>query len=159
MNTTRITGIILISLLLISSGTALSVGGDTIDLTDPDQSAIDDAVATYNEQYADQVPGLAVSLIRNERINANVTLQTGESIVYGVDMDDLNISTVEEGGVTDPTLTVYTHENTLETIANAENPKNRAVKAFKQGDIWYETTGFLRTVKYGVVSTLIKVFG
>lgn len=154
----RVLTLLLISLLFLSATAAVTVNGQQVDPQDIGQQDIDEAVQKYNQDYADQVPGLVRSIVSGERINVNISTQDGH-LVFGAVMDGMTITRVEEGGIEDPTLRVYTSTGTLKTIAEAENPRKRAVQEFRGGGIRYETAGFFRSIKFGIVSTLLKVFG
>lgn len=144
--------------LFSATTAAISIDGNEVNLNDISQEQIDEAVQEYNDQYTDKVPGLVKSLVNDERINVNISTETNP-IVYGAVLNGMEIQQVEEGGIEDPTLKVYVSTDTIETIAQAENPRKRAVTALKQDEIRYETVGFWRGLKYGVISTLIKIFG
>ena len=145
-------------LLLTAMGAAINLNGRNINLQEVSQADIEEAVATYNENYADKVPGLVATIVSDERVNVNISTDNG-NLIYGAVLDGLTVTSVQEGGVENPTLRVYASTDTLEEIAAAENPRKRGVKALKSGEIEYKTVGFFRTIKFGVVTTLIKIFG
>jgi hypothetical protein len=150
--------IILAVVLCAAATAAITVNGQEIDLQNIDKDRIEDGVQRYNANYSDQVPGLVQSLVGDERVTVNVSADD-ENIVYGVVMDGMQIDRVEQGGLDNATLVVYTSTDTVETIATADNPRDRAVTALRQEEIRYETVGLFRTIKFGAVSTLITLFG
>ncbi len=150
--------LVLMTVLCTVAATAITVNGHEINLQNIDPEQIEEGVQAYNTNYTDQVPGLVQSLVGDERVTVNISAGN-DTIVYSVVMDGMQIERVEDSGLDDPTLIVYTSTETVETIVTAENPRDRAVNALREGEIWYETVGFLRTLKFGAVSTLIKLFG
>ncbi|MDY6774117.1 MAG: hypothetical protein SVS85_02855 [Candidatus Nanohaloarchaea archaeon] len=114
-------------------------------------------VELYN-QNVDKVPGVLRSLVSGERINLHLDTGNG-NVTVGVVMDDGRIGKVEEGGIKNPTLKIYTDIGTTEAILDAERPAEKALEAYKSGEIRYRTTNMGTTIKMAVVSFFSQVFG
>lgn len=150
--------ILLVLGLCLSTATAITIRGQEVDFHSIDQEQLEATKEQYNKQHSEDVPGLIKSLAGDERVNLNISTEKGPA-VYGFVMDGMKMSRVEKGGIEDPTLIVYTSEETLKAIAEADNPRDRAVQALRDDEIRHETVGFFRSVKYGVMTTLIELFG
>lgn len=158
----QVLAILLATLLVSATGTALTLRGHEVNVADIDQQKIDEAVETYNSQYTKQVPGLVKALVKDEQVNVHINMthtDDADAVTYGVSMDGMKIDRVKKGGLDEPTLKVYTSTDTVQAIAEAENPRKRAVKALKKGEIRHESVGFFRGLKLGIATALIKVFG
>lgn len=118
---------------------------------------VDALVETYNN-HSDQLPPAIASVIGGERINANISVDDGH-VVYGIVMDGKKIDRVEDGGIDNPTLRVYTSADTIDAITSADNPRQRAVAAFNSDEIEYEAVGFVNKIKFGVMSIMMQLFG
>lgn len=150
----RIRTVLVILLLL----TGVSAGAQVSVTESGELENVDELIADYNGNYAQQLPGLVRSIIANQRINVEISSDT-ETITYGVVFQGVQVTDWAEGGVNDPTLTVTTSVTTIEAIGQAENPRQRAVQAFKTGEIQYRAVGVWNQLKFGVLSALIKIFG
>jgi hypothetical protein len=146
-----------VSTLLIA-GTVTAADATSLSVDDLDQDRLDDVAEQYYTAFASQLPGLIASVIADERINVYIETEDGEA-VYGVVLDGTNVSGLQTEAVADPTLRIYTSMDTIGSIAESENPKDRAVAAFKSDEIRYEAVGFFRRLTFGVVSILITLFG
>lgn len=147
------------ALLMVLAATGVATDASTqMSLEDLDEGTLEDVAEQYNSEYADQLPGLIRSIIANERINVYIETDEGEA-VYGVVLDGANVSGIQPEAIDDPTLRVYTSMDTIEEIGAADNPRKRAVAAFKSDEIRYEAVGFFRSVTLGIVSFFITLFG
>lgn len=111
----------------------------------------------YNAN-TDTLPGLARALIADERINLHVAID-GENRTVGAVMDGVRIGSIEEGGLENATVELYTDEATIQEIATATNRGRATVRALNDGGIRYESRGLWNRVTFGVVSLLLKAFG
>lgn len=150
----------IVFLTILFSAAAAAHGGShgtpvqesAFNLDNPDQLA-----QQYN-QHADALPSVIASLIGDERINLHLETSEGKQ-VFGIVMDGTRIDTVTVGGVDNATLTVRTDLQTVSEIASAEQPAKRAVQALRQDKIRYETVGLVRTIKFGILTGFLTVFG
>lgn len=119
------------------------------------------AADAYNKQV-DELPGYAKRVVGDERINANISVTSVEDIeadylVYGIVMDGAKIDRVNTSALDDPTLTVYTSAETLEAIAKADNPKQRALRAFNGDGIQYEAHTLMNRIRFGLLSVWASI--
>ncbi len=124
-----------------------------------DQEMLDEAVTHYNEDIADELPGIVSSLVRNERINVYIEDDAGDEHVFGVATDGVAIETARIGGVDNATLRIYTSVETLDSIIYSDEPLNRTVEALETGEIRYEAEGFFRNLKMRFLTWVLGVLG
>ncbi len=117
-----------------------------------------DEIATVYNGNSDAIPGIVQSLVADERVNVHVTGPDGNTTIGAV-FNGTTITAVHPGGVANATVTFTTDRATLETVAASDNPAQAAVEALNRGDIRYEVTGLWNTVMYGVISTILRIFG
>lgn len=150
--------VFLLLTVAVATTAAVTVNGQTVDLHNIPKKNIDKAVKQYNEQHSKDMPGVIKSLGGGERVILNISTNT-TPVVYSMVMDGMKVETLKEGPVDNPTLKIYTSAETLAAIAEAKKPRKRAVKALRQKEIRYKAVGLFRQIKYGLMTTAIKVFG
>jgi predicted metalloendopeptidase len=150
--------ILLLAATVVSTATAATGNGRSVDLHNIPQDRIDRAVERYNNQHSKDMPGIVTSLAGDERVVLNISTNS-TPVVYGMIMDGMKIETLDNGPVDNPTLKIYTSAETLTAIAESEKPRKRGVQALRQNEIRYETVGLFRKIKYGLMTTAVKIFG
>ncbi len=115
-------------------------------------------VSEMNKQV-DMVPGFIVGLFGNEKINLYITLYSGDELKAGVVTKNGKISSVTKDLLETPTMNVYSDEGTISEIANSKDPLTDFRKALGQGRIKYEGVGLVGSVKSGIVSVTLGVYG
>ncbi len=130
-----------------------------LSFTDIDQKMLDDLAQQYNKDVAHRIPKPIAVFIADERVNLHIETEGGNETVYGVAMTGVEVDNAAVGGIDRPTVDVYTSEETLNAITNAENPQDRAVQAYKDDDIRYEAYGLLRSIRMKVATTAVSIFG
>jgi len=115
-------------------------------------------VEIYN-QNVDEVPFIK-SLIGEERINCEISLDDGNVLMYGIETGKgAKVISFEVAEISDPTMKVYTSESTIRTIRNAEDPVPAFQDAFKTGAIKLEGVGLVNELKVGVMGIVTAVYG
>jgi hypothetical protein len=127
--------------LAIFAGIAPSVvgtnGGTT--LFDELQPLVD----VYNNNVGD-IPFMT-SLIGEERINGEITLNDGSVLSLAITTDnDAKITSFEQGEISDPTMRVSTDENTIRSIMSSSDPVSAFLDALDAGTITYESDSALQ---------------
>ncbi|MEA1999282.1 MAG: hypothetical protein U9N61_08175, partial [Euryarchaeota archaeon] len=98
---------------------------------------IKEGVEIYN-QNVDKIPFIK-SLIGEERINCEISLDDGNVLMYGIETGKgAKVISFDVAEISDPTMNVYTSESTIHTIMNAEDPVSSFQDAFKTGAIKLE---------------------
>lgn len=133
------TTFLITALLLINIGYAHS----ELDLESLD---LDKLVTTYNDNL-DKVPGFVKIIFGNERINLYID---GEVFV-GLAGEKSEIVEYEKGGVSKPTMNVYTTSDTIDKLIDGNTT---LLDAVKDKNINYEGIGFFGKIKFG----FIKIF-
>lgn len=103
---------------------------------------------------AGDVPPWVRPIINNERVNLHV----GETVL-GVAIGESGVpTTIQTGGFARPTLHVYTSDETVAGILDAENQGAAAREAYLAGEIRIESPSLLGTLKFGLVRVAVIVY-
>ncbi len=140
--------VLLLPLFLLLIGVASA----ELDLTDQIQELQQDLQGT-------EIPGIAGTLIGNQRINIRVGISDTEQITIGIIAEENKIKSVAVAEVKDPTLEVYTTEQTVQKILAAENPLSQLKKSLSGKEITYAVRGWFNKIKFNSVVILFKWFG
>ena len=115
-------------------------------------------VEIYN-QNVDKIPFIG-SLIGEERINCEISLDDGNVLMYGIKTGKgAKVISFEVAEISDPTMKVYTSESTIRTIMNAEDPVSAFQDAFTTGAIKLEGVGLVNELKVGVMGVATNIYG
>lgn len=128
-----------------------------VDLEGIDQGMLDDLAEQYNEEYAHQMPRIVTLLAGDERINIHLERDDGDEQVYGVALDGMEIAEASTGGVDNATIRFHTAVETMEEIASADAPRDRAAAAYDENEIRYEADGVLRNLKLRTAALAIGI--
>ncbi|MEA3329618.1 MAG: hypothetical protein U9Q06_02635 [Nanoarchaeota archaeon] len=118
---------------------------------------IDSKVSELNQLSGEELPGIAGTLFGNERINLFITSNTGEIETIGIVTENKFFISLEQGELTDPTLSVYTDETTLRTIQDSEDTLKAFQEALDNKTISYKAIGFRKKIKFGFLKLIVKV--
>ena len=146
-----ITGFLLTVILagLVTSAVGVDGGSDLF-------VTLESMVDVYNENIGD-IP-FVTSLLGDERINAEIALTDGSTLIIGITTDsDAKITSFEEGAISDPSLRAYTDENTVLAIINSADPVSAAQDALDSGAIRLEGVGVGNKIKVGVMKFAVKM--
>jgi len=115
-------------------------------------------VEKYN-QNVDKITFLK-SLIGEERINCEISLDDGNVLMYGIETGKgAKVISFEVAEISDPTMKVYTSESTIRTIMNAEDPVSAFPDAFTTGAIKLEGVGLVNKLKVRVIGVATNIYG
>jgi hypothetical protein len=158
MNNRNVIASFLIVLLLATALTVLvpsivgANGGDAL------FAEIESMVPVYN-QNVDKIPMLQ-TFIGAERIRAEITLNDGSALIFGITTDsDARVTSLEKGEIADPTIKAYTTEATVRSILASSTPVTAFEEALETGTIRFEGVGFGNTIKLGLMKVGLKLVG
>ena len=106
---------------------------------------------SYMERLND-VPGLG-----NERVNIYITKKDNSQIIAGVILKNKEVESVAASELTNPSFTLKIKEETLQKIANAENPREEALLALKNKEIYLNAVTPVAKLKF-IVSKFVLSF-
>jgi len=117
-------------------------------------------VATLSKDIVGtELPGAVGSLFGEENINIYIQQNSGSEFVIGLVTKDKKVASLAEGAVADPSLNVYTSEQTITEIQQAQDPGKALLQAVKDKKITYKGVGFGNKVKFAFTSLFAKVAG
>jgi len=106
----------------------------------------------YNENI-DQIPGIAISLFGNEKMNLYVEGYENK-IVYMI-MNEGYITNIGFGELSEKTMNVYTDENTIRNIIDGNID---FAEALQQEKIRYEGVDIVSSIKVGIANIGITIW-
>lgn len=109
----------------------------------------------YNDNV-DQLPSVARNLVSGERMNLHVDTGEGEEVI-GVEMEGDRIENLSVGGVENPSVEFHTDVETIEAIANSDDPAKEAVSAFNGPGITYRAHDLGSRIKFAIISVISKI--
>jgi hypothetical protein len=112
-------------------------------------------ILNYNFETA---PSPVKAIFKKERITTEITLDNGETKMIGIETADGAVLDVFDGEMTNPTMKVFTSEETIENIIESENPAEKTLDAFNNGDIRYEGVGIRKKAKVVLLRVALKLF-
>jgi hypothetical protein len=107
----------------------------------------------YTEMDGQEIPSAVGSIVGKQEIN-----------MYIDDSFDCGISTKEkkvklsQSEFEKPTLEVYVNTSLLEEIQNHENPQQRAMEAYSNGEIKVVKKTFMNKLKFGIAGIFSKFY-
>lgn len=115
-------------------------------------------VEVYNQNIVD-VPVIA-SLIGEERIHGEISLNDGGVLVVGITTDkDAKVTSFEKGEISDPTIKANTSENTVRAILASSDPVSAFQDALDTGAITFEGVGLGNKLKVALLKGALKILG
>lgn len=120
---------------------------------------IESYVETKYNPNIDEIPWVVKSSINNENINAHITLEDNTVLTIGVQTNEEGVAEkVKKGEISNPTMNVYTNENTVYSIMNSQNPVNTVQEALSDDKITYKGVGLMDKVKLSIVSAGLGLY-
>lgn len=107
-------------------------------------------------QNLQQLPEPFKTMFSNERINWYLLLADGTPMKVSSVLENGAVVSFQRGELTDPTLEVYTYENTIRRIGNADDPFGAIQNATSSNQLFYEGVG-TSGVKYDAISAIEQV--
>jgi len=99
-----------------------------------ESTGVNDYVTYYNNDISN-APGPLKSLVGNERVDINITLNNGSVYEVGFETENAKIVRTVPGGIEDPTITVDTTESAINSIKSSSDPVGAFETAMKYGQV------------------------
>ncbi|MDY6965211.1 MAG: hypothetical protein SVM80_04475 [Halobacteriota archaeon] len=113
---------------------------------------------SYNPNLG-KVPWFVKSVIGNERINAQITLNEGGVLTIGAQTKDAAVVKFQEGEISKPSMKIYTTEGTINSIINSGDPIGRTQEALAAEEITYEGVRIGSRLKLGIATLGVRAYG
>ncbi|MFQ3319160.1 MAG: hypothetical protein ACI8UR_000552 [Natronomonas sp.] len=147
------TSVSIILAVLMTVGLAAAAVPATAQTADQDAETV---AETYNDNI-DQVPDVIKNRFADERVEISVEASDGTAQTYTAVTDEqARIQELKEGS-DDPTIHVSTDEETINEVANADDPKAAGLEAYNSDEVTVEGVGFTNKVKVGAAKVSYRV--
>lgn len=133
--------------------TALMFGVGSVSAVQiPDSEGLEELKEQYNSQSG-EVPSFVGSIVGGERVNFRLeTNSTNETV--GVAFEGKEISNISAEGFEDPTLKVWTEEETITTVLESQDKYSTLEQKLDENEIQYQATTTGSTVKVVIFDTI-----
>ena len=138
---------------------AISAQSPALDLSTPDGmfALLKDGSQAVN-QYHDKIPQSFITLFGNERIQGEIALSSGKTLVIGAVTKDGKLVSFTKGPLEKPTLKAFTDESTIKTIMASPSKVDAVQSALDAKTIRYQAQTVTGKVKYGLAGWLLSWF-
>lgn len=158
----KIVSVIIISMLVLFSASlaaAVVQSEDEMFKAQIEQTLnnLDDLKAGFN-QGAGTMPSIISKTFGNERMNIRISANDGTEYIVGMVTKNMNITEIQKGEISKPTLNVYITQSTIIKIANANNAASAIESAIKNNEIKLKATTIGGKIKYGGVGLIARTF-
>ncbi len=127
-------------------------------MSDVAKNVSDFAENRYNPAVENgKIPAWISIFFGNERMNWYVEKENDETTILGLITREARIVEVVDGGVSRPSVKVYTSKETLDEILKSSDPGYAFKKAFDHGKIRIEGIGAFNSLKYFIATLMIKI--
>jgi len=110
-----------------------------------------------DEAIGQSLPGPMAFLFGNEEINIHI--ENGEiTNTIGIVTEDKMLKSITLSEVTDPSLNVYTTEETIVNIVTSSDPAQKLGNALNNEDITYNAVGFFNKIKFAILDMFVGSF-
>ena len=147
--------IALLMAVLVAFGTvcsAFELSADTLN-----EEALEKIKTSINEK-TETVPGIR-SFLGSERINFELGLKDGSSLIVGLENEKGKIKAIKSGGAEKPTIRAKVSQQTIEKVMESEDPFQTALDALNSGEIIFEAEGFFPKLKVSFIKFGMKLAG
>jgi len=91
-----------------------------------------------SEGEKDVIPSAALDLTKNLKANVTISFYDYEDVTIGLVTENNKIATIQQDGVDDTEFTIRLSEETLNDIANSDNPGESIISSIANQDIHIE---------------------
>ncbi len=134
---------------------ALLVGaGAGFQVSDLQNGELGQYQSTINNQ-TDEAPPFLSGLVGNQTVNMEIENGDGTDVTAGAKIEGLVVTEMQAEGYENATIQITTDQETVNTIAESNNPVGQAITAFNEGDIEYEAEGFWNKLKLSIAEALM----
>jgi hypothetical protein len=128
------------------------VAGSATAATIPDSEGLQDLKESYNKQ-SDEVPSFVGDIVGGERVNFRLeTVEDNRTV--GVSFEGVKISEINEEGFEDPTLKVWTDNETVSSVLESEDKYETLQQKLDENEIQYKATTVGSSIKVTIFETL-----
>ena len=113
----------------------------------------------YSLDYFRVISSVVAWTFSTEKMNMYIALDDGSTLNLSVNITNAARAELKTGELLDPTINVYTSENTLRGILDSPDPPVALQTALRTGAITYEGVGLLNKGKVLVAKQASRVYG
>jgi hypothetical protein len=115
-----------------------------------DLSKLQESIDIYNS-IMEKAPSMIRAQLGDERINAAIVLNNGSTISWGFETKEQKIVRSERGGIENSTIDVYTTEDVIDRVENANDPLAVYRDAEKSGEVSVKGNTMGSKIKLSVI--------
>ena len=119
---------------------------------------LDDTKTSFNKNV-EYMPDYAKTVFGNERINLNITRESGEVNIVGIITEEGVVVEMVNGSIENATLNIQTDEKTINEIVESEDQITTFREAFDEEEIEFKATRFGLKVKMWFAKLVLKIMG
>ena len=111
-----------------------------------------------DELIGQELPDYVAALFGDEVANIHIE-NSGVTTVYGIVTNDGVITEFRESELDDPTINIYTDQDTINDIQSSQNPLLELRVALDEDRITYQAVGVLNRIRWGFTNLMSRVAG
>src|SRR3989344_6800053 len=112
-----------------------------------------------SEVKGQKLEGPLGALFGNQRINIHIGLEDESQFIIGLITKDKVVEKLQAGAIEDPTLKIYTDQETITEIQTSRNPGLVLKKAFDDERITYKAVGIYNKIKFKTIFVFVNIIG
>jgi hypothetical protein len=113
----------------------------------------------YSLDYFAVISSVVKWTFSTEKMNIYIELDDESTLNLSVNITSAELAELKTGELSDPTINVYTTENTLRGILDSPDPLAALQTALSNGAITYEGVGLMNKGKVFVAKQVSNVYG
>ena len=113
--------------------------------------------AQLDQVQGQELPSFLKTWFSNERINIHIALANGGETVFGIVITDGKIASSVYEAIENPTVDIYTDEQTVLESQSSNNPLQMLTKALDEKRITFKATSFFGKMKWGMAKTFLGI--
>lgn len=122
--------------------------------TEEIEKMVEEDINPVTDELAEEVPMGVVSFLTDNRVNIQV-----DNTTLGVEVESLNITQVESGGIENPTLEIETEEETVLEVMESEDPVDALREKYHGEGIEVEAHSAGNRIKLAVANIASRIYG
>lgn len=99
------------------------------------------------------------TMFGNEKINLHITEDNGETLIIGINTNNMKITEIKEGALESPTVNAYTTEPIMDRILKADNSLIELSNALAKEEVTYTPVTLTSKIRYKLAKALVSVVG
>ena len=121
------------------------------------QSLDNQVTAMAQETEGQKLDGPLGTLFGSQRINIHITLEDESQLIIGLITENKVVKKLQAGAIEDPTLKIYTDQQTIADIQTSQNPGLVLKEAFDDERITYKAVGLFNKLKFKTIFVFINI--